>query len=798
MPPDDRSRQPAVGELAGSHGLGPLPPPHFEMALRLGSSAAPLGEVRWAVRSVTLDEALHTPYALQIHAVAGTTDFDLDELIGARLHFELARREHARIMHGVVQRAELVGDHGDGTRVVLHAGPALALLGHSRRSRVFQDATVVEIVREVAEPLLARYGSAVVCDRLTSAYMPRDYCVQYRESDLEFLLRILSEAGITVLFDHSGDAEQVLLVDDNQELPSAGTDPLERGGLHPPTLPYVPDRSDEVPTESIRALAVARRAGPERWACSVDDWMSRPPVVPSSTTDAEGGHGGPIVDIDEGRANEGPAGEGPPVDDTRHRVALMNARGQAGASTLSATSNATVLRAGSVFELAGPLDEGHGQRWVVTRVRHHGDVPQASVHGRADGGQPQYSNEIVCQPYETRIVPQRCTRPRAQGIYTARVTGPTPKRIHTDRFGRIQVQMLWDERSNAVETRSCWLRVMQPWAGDGFGTVFIPRVGAQVVVSFVDGDPDRPLCMGCVYDGANAPPYPLPESETRTVLRTSSTDGDGFNELSFEDTAGEEEVYLHAQGALREVVRSEHTTTIGGSQRESIGRARVTTVGLDDVVQVGGDGIETIAGNVASRVRGAVQVRISDSPAEPDGARGYAMTVVRGRYTVEAAEAVVLQCGASRLELHPQKIVLSGPEIVARCPNDGAPHETSLAMTTTSLDVVADIMRHRAAVVTTRAEHQVVFGAGPGGQASLMSLTNDGARVHARKAVDVQASTVVVAGTEAATVKGSTCTVEGAIVAVNSERVGIDATGRVEISTPGQVNIRGHERITLN
>ncbi|MCH9685356.1 MAG: type VI secretion system tip protein VgrG [Deltaproteobacteria bacterium] len=816
--------------IARVFGTGPLPAPRFDLEVRSSPGGKALHDVKWRVGSVVLDEALHSPYVLEVEASASPADIELDELVGSRLRLEVARGESVRVIHGVVQQTQLVGtheagervstdgdgtraervsvdeqrsgalhfDHNDSVRVRLQAGPALAMLAHSRRSRVFQGLTVVEVAQAVTEPLLSHYGSTLVTDRLAAGHPPRDYCVQYRETDLDFVLRILAEAGITMLFDHSGETEVPVLVDGNRAFPAAGVEPVETSDVVAPAVPFVQDRADEVPIESFSAVAQSRQAGPQRWEAATRDWQSRPPAVHRITRgDAEAWGG--VIEVDQGRADERTEGKGPIADISGHQAALMQARDQAAVVTLSATSNATVLRAGSVFELAGPPDDGYGQRWVVTRIRHRGEVPGASIHGSAEEAGPQYANEVECQRYEARVVPTPRARPIAQGIHTATVMGPKPKTIHTDRFGRVQVQMAWDDRPADVQPRSCWLRVMQPWAGDGFGTVFIPRVGMEVVVSFVDGDPDRPLCIGCVYDGANTPPYPLPESETRTVLRTSSTDGSGgFNELSFEDAAGDEEVYLHTQGSLREVVRSEHTATIGGSRRESIGRARLTTIGSDDVVQVGGDRIETIAGNVAGRVRGSVRLRVSDAPADPAGMVGYEMMVEHGRYTIDAAEAIVLQCGASRLELHPRKIVLNGPEIIAQCPNAGATHETSLAMTTTSIELVADAVRQRAAVVAAEAERQIILGSGPGGQASSILLSSDSAQVRAREVVELRASTVVAAGTEAATLKGSTCSVEGAVVAVSGERIGVDGTGRVEISTPGQVNIRGHERITLN
>src|SRR5690606_8987379 len=189
------------------------------------------------------------------------------------------------------------------------------------------------------------------------------------------------------------------------------------------------------------------------------------------------------------------------------------------ATVLCARSNATALRAGSVFELLGaPLDE-YGETWVVTAVQHHGTAP---VGGSGRDGGPECGHAIARQPLREPVVPPRMPRPQVAGVHSAIVTGPPGEEIHTDRFGRVRVRMLWDEQEHDDEPTSCWLRVATPWAGDGFGTVFIPRVGTEVIVSFIDGDPDRPFCSASVYGGGAMPPYALPEHRTRTVLRTQA------------------------------------------------------------------------------------------------------------------------------------------------------------------------------------------------------------------------------------------------------------------------------------
>ncbi|MEX1365576.1 MAG: type VI secretion system tip protein TssI/VgrG [Nannocystaceae bacterium] len=782
--------------IARAFGTGTLPPPRFSLTLRPGPRGEPPPGIEWAVRSFVLEEALDIAYTLELVAIASTADFDLNGLLGVRVELEIGRAEATRTVHGVVLRAELRGDHGDGHRVWLRVGPALALAGLGRHSRVFQGHSVVEIVDTVLHAQLPPRGSMLVLDRLERSYAPRDFCVQYRESDLDFVLRILADEGITVVFDHDGEAERVVLIDEGGALPFAGAEPLAEPVEGPPALPLVPDDADEVPTESVQQASVARGVTRDRWVASGWDWQSRPPVLTRTVHEQQDRDVGITwVEVDEGRPGEGEDGDGPLDDASDLRASRQCQRDLQGAVRLTATTNATILRAGSVFELAGPAHDDYGDTWVVTRIRHEADVPEASVHGSPEAEAPQYRNTIVCRPSTVPPLPAVRPRPEARGTHTAVVTGPAGQTIHTDRFGRIRVRMLWDTLAHEDTHTSCWLRVAQPWAGDGFGTVFIPRVGAEVLVSFIDGDPDRPLCTGSVYSGGTLPPYALPEHATRTVLRTESTDGDGYNELSFEDAAGQEEVFLHAERNLREVIKAHHTTSVGGGQRSYISGSRTAAVGKDDLLHVSGDGTCIVDGDRTDRVHGAMRLHVSKAP---KGTSGLGVVVEQGTIDMEAAQAIVLRCGASRLEIHPRKIVLSGPEIVAQCPSQTATHPTSMVLTEGGIETNADQLRGRTADARLEADTQVVLGTGPQMGRTMLSLVDDDATLRAAKAIEVRGTTVTAAGSETMHIKGSTCEVGGQVVSVRGNRVGIDADARIGINTPGQVNVIGREKITLN
>jgi type VI secretion system secreted protein VgrG len=232
-----------------------------------------------------------------------------------------------------------------------------------------------------------------------------------------------------------------------------------------------------------------------------------------------------------------------------------------------------------------------------------------SRRARGDGSHGVYRNKLTCARADVTVRPARIHgKPVIPGLLTATVVGPEEQEIHTDVHGRIRVQFHWDRLGARNEHSSCFVRVVQPWAGEGWGFVFIPRIGMEVTVMFVEGDPDRPIVTGTVYNGANRTPYTLPDDMTRSVIRTRSTPSSGsdwgYNELRFEDKAGGEEVFLRAEKDLTELVKNDHLTQVNGNQSNfvvgvhtvAIGMERSVTVGMSETITIGASRTETVEG----------------------------------------------------------------------------------------------------------------------------------------------------------------------------------------------------------
>ncbi len=534
----------------------------------------------WHVRRFKLTEALNAHYRLLLELVTDAPAVDIDELLGDACEFDLDRGTSGRTVHGLVLAADDLGRSAGFRHIRLEIGPALALLDQRVDTRAWQERTAVEILRDVLASPLADHGRSVRTAALRADIYPRrDYCVQYQESDLAFAARLMEEEGVNYFFDHGGAAETLVLVDDNADFP-----PLQEG----PVL-LLDNANDTAGQESISSFTAARRLVSTAVAQRNFDWLE--PQAPRAAAR-------PGKDL-RGRTREVYEHDDIiyPGDGERHarlKYERLSLRG----NTVGGRSNVTGFFAGGAFALHGHARTDLDTGYILIRVDHEGDCPDESPHAVAAAA-PRYANTFEAVPRDAPLRPARVhPRPRVAGLLTATVTGPPGEEVYCDEHGRIKVLPHWDRLSPADDTSSWWVRVAQAAAGGGWGCVFLPRVGMEVVVDFLDGDPDRPLVVGCVYNGQNAPPYPLPAEKTKTTIKTNtSPGGDGSNELRFEDQAGAEEVYLHAQRDWNTVVEANMSLRVGGGESDSIGGSRSTSVGANDSLTVGANLTESVGAN---------------------------------------------------------------------------------------------------------------------------------------------------------------------------------------------------------
>ena len=649
-------------------------------------------ELQLATRRFEWVERVDHPSEASIELVTDDLDLDVRSLLGASAVVDLDRPAlTARTLVGVVTRSEYVTTRNRQLLVRVVVEPSLALLRYSSRRRIFTDATLLEVLEAVAAPVFAAHGGVWDVSGVSVDLTPRDYIVQMDESDLDFVLRLLSEAGLCLLHgqgDKEGETLYVLC-DSNASLPGVGMDPSIRGASPPLPVPFVPEAEEEDDEPSVQYLGRWDGAHAQGVNVRAQDWKTPGSKRYETRIELgeEGGRTGHVWAYHPGRLDEGKGSEGAHHDDTQAWARRMLEEQQAGGVEVSGASNVADLAAGSTFELHGHPHVDLDRRYAVLSVVHQADFPEAEVRGEAETGQstaPTYSNRFVAAALDAGPVrPPLRAKPRAAGIESATVVGPQGEEIHTDALGRVQVRFHWDD----APSQTCWLRVMSPWAGPGYGASFVPRVGMEVVVGFFGGDPDRPVVTGCLYTGSSMPPGDLPESKTCTVLRThSSPGGEGFNELRFEDAAGSEEVFVHAQRNHRTVVRAAQSTRVGASRSLSIGRDSSRTIGGSETVRIGEGGDEV--GNLEVLVAGGERRLVLE---------GHELTADRGLWTmattlsvdagkqvrmscaesgtsvtmdpqtisIEAPASIKLRVGEAELELTPRGVFVTGPVVTA-------------------------------------------------------------------------------------------------------------------------------------
>jgi len=569
--------------------------PEVQYALFVEGEESP-----WQVHQLRLREALNALYELTLDLAIEDLTADPDELLEARCCLEVSRGTLLERRYGEVRRVQRLGVTNTRRLARVTLGPALQRLAQAADVRIFQGLSAPEIIAAVLDG--HRLYQSTLALELDREHPAREYCVQYHESDLAFVTRLLEEEGITLAFRHeeSDDGEQLVLTDHARGLPAVPT-------LDGEPAPVAGPESATLRVESIRYFDVSIETRSTGATVRDFDW-TRPTFDLTQSHPSDPG-ARPVyeypAELTIGGYQPPSYGEYDHADQARlrHEARVGSAR------VATARTNLIGAKPGAVLTVAGHGDAGHDGDYVVLRAEHTGYASEAIAGATQhdQGDRERYRNELVCAPREVSVRPERRTpKPRVYGMQTATVVGPAGEEIYTDVHGRVKVQFHWDRVGQRDEHSSCWVRVMQTWAGPGWGTFFLPRIGMEVVVNFLEGNPDRPLVVGCVYNGVNHPPYTLPDEKTKSTIKTrSSVEGEGSNELRFEDLKGSEEVYLHAQKDLNEVVENNHTTTVHANQTNSVGGNQTESVGRDQSMTVKGKRTKTVKKDEEVKVEGA-------------------------------------------------------------------------------------------------------------------------------------------------------------------------------------------------
>jgi len=530
----------------------------------------PLRVVRFAG-----DEGLSRIFEFQIEVASDGAE--LDDYVGKTGVLTIEGIDEPRHVHGFIRHAEYVGESRNYLLHELVLVPQIWRLQNRQDCRIFQEMRTPDIIQQV----LVEAG--VPTDKfrfdLSGTYAPRNYCVQYRESDLDFISRLLEEDGIFYFFEHTPDKHVLVMADKPGAHPAIPGNPVL--WFNPPGG-FVNDR------EHVDAFRFGQSVRPGR--VSLRDFYFPKPDAKMEVNEASDrdpelevyDYPGEYRDPERGAPDRG-------ATIARTRLEALQVPRRLG----NGNSDCMRLVAGHTFTLqAHPANE-FNRAYKLVRVVHHAAQPQ--VLDEDASGEFSYHNEFVCMESSVPFRPARVTpRPFVRGIQSATVVGPQGEEIHTDEQGRVKVQFHWDRRGAHDEHSSCWIRVSQLWAGPGWGAMFLPRIGHEVLVDFIEGDPDRPIVTGRVYHGLNDTPYRLPQEKTKSTIKSdSSLGGGGFNEFRYEDRKGDEQVFLHAERNLdiwvkndrMEAIRHDRHLIVGDTANGKVG-TKCEAVLLDKHVKV--------------------------------------------------------------------------------------------------------------------------------------------------------------------------------------------------------------------
>lgn len=682
--------------------------PDFKQASRFLAVNTPLGEDKLILVSISGGEELSRPFTYHLEMISQEDHLDPQQLIGHPVSIRMDQDDSSeRYFHGLVRDFAHTGWGDKGTSFTATIVPQLWTLTQTTDCRIFQEKSTPDILEEV-------FGDVGLSDyelKLSANYEPHEYCVQYRESDFDFVSRLMEEEGIYYYFKHEQGKHMMVLADSPSgfyKLPQADVELADpnnttgnqfqikswrhnysfRSGKYAQT-----DYNFKTPSSDLLSDEAARKAFNGADKLEVYDYPGRHP---------DNGRGGQLARV---RMEELESDQDVASGDGTYRS----------------------FSPGGKFKFERHRsDAERGKEYAITSI----DI-FASIGGYISGENAEgleYENRFTVVPSSTPFRPKRFTaRPVVEGPQTAVIVGPSGEEIYTDEHSRVKVQFHWDRYGKKDEKSSCWVRVSQAHAGKGWGYVDIPRIDEEVIVDFLEGDPDAPIITGRVYNAEVMPPFSLKggdnaKNKTRRGNTTKTYKGGGFNEMSMDDTPGEEQIRIHGQYNMDTVVENDQTLkvgndrtnevgndetlTVGNDQTEEIGNNRTTKVAVDDEltvgvnrklqvgasqdVTVGAEQKETVGGTYSLKIGGSYKIALAGALATQVGGdlkeqvagkreamvvggvktttMGDSKITAMGKHAVlspkvqlTALGSLSLKCGASTIKMTPGSIIIKSP-----------------------------------------------------------------------------------------------------------------------------------------
>ncbi len=622
------------------------------------------GGLEFGVMDLSAYERISSPFEANLSLVS-EDEINFDDVMGKEALLTLLSEEGDRYFHGIVNRFAYTGMKGRFNLYSARVVPSLWLLSLEQDCRIFQEKKVEDIVKQVLQ------DGGITSDRfdfrLQSKYPEREYCVQYRETDLSFISRLLEEEGIYYFFEHFED-KHILVFSDS----TVGYQPIQGQAdvTFNPAEGMVPEE------ESVYRFSFSRRVYSGK-VTQRDFNFEKPPLDLTAQEQDQTYQKLEVYDY---------PGEYLDQDRGKNLTKVRLEESMTFKEKIEGQSNCPRFIPGFTFNLTDHDQNDFNQDYLLVEVTHTGFQPQVLEEELSSGEGSSYSNGFVGIPSSATIRPERKTpKPIVEGLQSAIVVGPKGEEIYTDKYGRVKVHFHWDREGGRDEKSSCWIRVGSNFAGGNYGILFIPRVGQEVIVDFLEGDPDQPLITGRVYNADNMPPYTLPDEKTKSTVKTnSSVGGEGFNEIRFEDKKGEEQIFIHGEKDLDIRIKNDRREWIGNDRHlvvkrdelEKIERDKHVKVERDELREITRDHNLKIGGKEAIEVGGSQSVTVSGNVIEVfKGSHNEQVTqsyYVKGmNVVIEGMMQLTIKVGGNFIDINPAGIFIQGTMVMIN--SGGAP-----------------------------------------------------------------------------------------------------------------------------
>jgi type VI secretion system secreted protein VgrG len=570
----------------------------YTQAGRLLELETPLGKDVLLLQELRGTEGLSRLFHFRLKLLSTNSAIQYDKIIGKNVTIKLLLPESKeRFINGYVSR--FVQGHSDFrfTEYEMEVVPWLWFLTRTADCRIFQNKTIPDVITQIFSDL----GFHDFSNKLQGSFETREFCVQYRETDFNFVSRLMEQEGIYYFFEHERNKHTLVL---------ANSPTMHKPCPIQSKVRYASLETQWSREDLITGLSVTQELRPGKYALMDYDFTK-----PSTNLGVSVPSAIKVGDNQKYEVYDYPGEYQTKAAGEEYAKVRMEEE-EAVHYVLRGESSCRTFTSGYSFDMQDHYRRDLNKTYVLTEVNHYASVGHTYVSDSTDEGAETYSNTFECIPKSVPFRPPRVTpKPLIQGPQTAVVTGPAGEEIYVDKYGRVKVQFHWDREGKKDEKSSCWIRVSQPWAGKAWGGMWIPRIGQEVIVEFLEGDPDQPIITGRVYNAEQMPPYELPTHMTRSTMLSRSTKGgtkQNFNELRFEDKKGAEQVFLHAEKDLdlrvkndaREIVLHDRHLIVENNQIEKVQKDKHLQVGGNQYEKIGKDYSREIAGSAMEKVTG--------------------------------------------------------------------------------------------------------------------------------------------------------------------------------------------------